>query len=78
MKQLTTEQQSYIQTKLDGWNDCYMLLHRLLTETTEAPGVPPQMREIFAGFVDSMYRDQVRMATDYTKKQIEELTAPMN
>lgn len=78
MKQLTTEQQSYIQTKLDGWNDCYMLLHLLLTETTEAPGVPLKMREILAGFVDSMYRDQVRMATDYTKKQIEELTAPMN
>ena len=75
---ITPEQQAYMQTKLDGWNDCFILLHKILVDFTENPLVPKQTSAIMRGFVDSMGRDQGKLAVRYANSIMKELSAPMN
>ena len=75
---ITPEQQAYMQTKIDGWNDCFILMHKFLVDFTENPLVPKQTSEIVRGFVDSMGRDQGALAVRYANSIIKELSAPVN
>lgn len=75
---ITPEQQAYIQTKLDGFNDCFRIMYKTLNDWANDRKTPENVRAFLHGFTDCMYRDQEKICKVYAQKIIEELSQKGN
>lgn len=62
-----------IQTKLDGFNDCYLLIHAAMTDFISDKAIPEETREIMRGFVDGMERDQKQITQTYLERLVRDM-----
>lgn len=75
---ITPEQQAYMQTKLDGFNDCFRILYKMLNDGANDRNTPENVRAFLHGFTDCMCRDQGKICKVYAEKVIEELSQKGN
>lgn len=75
---VTQEKEAYVQTKLDGFNDCFHILYSMLCDGIDDKNTPESVRAFLHGFTDCMYRDQGKICKVYVEKVIKELLQKVN
>lgn len=75
---ITPEQQACMQTKLDGFNDCFNMMYSMLCDCVGDSKTPESVKAFLHGFTDCMYRDLEDVCKAYAEKVIEELSQKGN